>query len=385
MNDLSARSVHSLQSSSPLDTLVRRTSSRRVKRAPNAIQVSDESRPNFSNPFDEPVPQPRRRAPRPPSSPLLHTQFRSSTGTHSSFNTTLDTFNLSHSRDDSQDVFYDEDANTPSYGRYGRSDGPTYNNDVGQDYTAFPTTTRSRQSSEVDPFMFRQSDPDPMPTIVPQVVISAEAPDIDYEHEYASSHRSPVPAPRSPGYPSPVTPSGRTPSALPQGVNYSRPNRPSVIGSEDEKRKVLERNAHRKISPSSPANSQLWSPSPSAVSSPRSRSTEPGQDPRSSGRSPAPHSPYAMPRSPNETQYTASVSSLALPSPSPSLSRSRSESVMQPSSAAASSGFVSLRREPPPIPSSPATSVYSSYSFYQLDNPNGSNDTLQVPGALPSP
>jgi hypothetical protein len=104
------RPVHeSLHAHSPLETLVRRTSSPR-KPSRSALPLTTLVLPGS----EEEETSPRRRLGRPPSSPLLHTRFRTSTGTNSSFNTSIDVLNRSHDRSASQAISFDDDASVYS-------------------------------------------------------------------------------------------------------------------------------------------------------------------------------------------------------------------------------------------------------------------------------
>lgn len=112
--------VHeSLQATSPLATLVRQTSTRRTgdhssprreqrrqdaQPEPLAITVTPEM--DYGSPERE---EGHRKMGRPPSSPLLHTRFRASTGTQHSFNT-LAIQSQDNSFGYGQDVYYDEDS-----------------------------------------------------------------------------------------------------------------------------------------------------------------------------------------------------------------------------------------------------------------------------------
>jgi hypothetical protein len=143
---------------------------------------------------------------------------------------------------------------------------------------------------------------------------------------------------------------GRTPSAVPMNVNFSRPVKPGGA-SEDAKRQVLARNAFR------------------------STSTH-------SGLKPSEHpQPQSSPHRTGELSQLEATQITERPSkpssPMPSTRRSSNPR------AAAGSYLVPLTRNPPSVSSS-LNSVYSVYSYYQLDSPSPSptSDTLQVP---PSP
>src|SRR5882762_10067182 len=106
--------VRDIQQSSPLDTLVRKSSRRR--QAPDQdlerpdLSTSQQVDPHGTNTLYDPTRTPPRQqqAQHLPSSPLLHTRFRSSTGTASSnttFNTPLDKSFVSTDRE----AFYVDD------------------------------------------------------------------------------------------------------------------------------------------------------------------------------------------------------------------------------------------------------------------------------------
>lgn len=101
--------------SSPLDTLVHKTSSRR---RPNVIQTpsyqatsGEDTQYSHDILLDAPPP-PRRPLGNPPQSPLLHTRFRASVATQSSFNTSAERYSHTHAHmlDGSQDIPYEDDV-----------------------------------------------------------------------------------------------------------------------------------------------------------------------------------------------------------------------------------------------------------------------------------
>ena len=361
---------------------------------------------------------PRRRQGRPPSSPLLHTQFRSSTATTA---TTLDLLNKSSSSiagDDSQDIYYDDADSVyssatvspqyragmhptpprsadsrynpePSAGRaayQGRQPGdpfvgiPSMYTDYRPSLDGFrPAETRpqeqeygrprrSSDSQHVDPFAFTGMPQADSPKSVPTVVISSA--DTSDTRSLAASYVTPS-----------LSSSGRTPSALPYGVNYSRPVRPS---SDDNKRMVLERNGYRTPPTTGASGARTF----------QSMQAAPPLDPHSAGRSgPTPlsrtRSPLASPSpaaGPQEPSFAAPTS--RSPSPRSPFSEPAPTSPLSPASTNSSlTQTITLSRDPPPPPTSPTGSLYSSYSYYQLETPvpSPTTDTLRVPGAPPAP
>ncbi|THH11340.1 hypothetical protein EW146_g8081 [Bondarzewia mesenterica] len=457
MADYALRPIQQLQYSSPLDTLVHRTSSRRTKNPTAARSHSALGEPSHTQPAapeqyssshgyaSQNITPPRQRLGRPPSSPLLHTQFRSSTATAST--ATLDMLSKFDTSvgDEGQDVFYNDEESLYSSAtvssRYGsgmqqtppespdyhsRSNGGTSSprraalqgehaedelfmgipsiysdyrasidtarptdlyQELHQDYTS-DRPRRSSDSQHIDPFAFQFQDDNSK--AVPTVVISSA--DSNDARSLAASYVSPAPSPSR---------AGRTPSALPSGVNYSRPVRPP---SEEGKRKVLERNAHRartpQASPLSGSGSQTFQSMQSA------RPVEPHNG--SARRHPPsplsgqPSSPYAVPQTdgastkpslgsqPSGTQMLPSHVISASRSPSTRLSPHSPAPLTPLSPASVDSSqaqIIILPQEPPPISSSPIGSLYSAYSFYQLESPASSptSDSLRVPGTSMTP
>ena len=365
----------SLQVHSPLESLVRRTSSRRRPNNPQTPLAHD------AKDHYPPAPvldaSPNHHTGLPPPSPLLHTRFRASIATQSSSNTYGRA--RSHATNESQDTTYGDDdsaysvatVNIPNKSNiiadktediaFSSSRGNVQNSiqqipicDI-SDATGGPYERRSTDSV-TDPFMsmYQQSRSQNFST-VPTVVVSAEEWDEvanRYEHEQGGALPSPTPDSR--------LLAGRTPSAMPRNVNFSRPVKPGGA-SEEAKRQVLARNAFR----STLTQSDL----------------KPSEQPH-------PQSPH----------LTGEISRLdAMKSPSTKIPESPSKPSLSPSSssmpptrrpshprAAADSNLTPLMRNPSSVSSSSMSSVYSVYSYYQLDSPSHSPppDKLQVP---PSP
>jgi len=100
--------------SSPLDTLVRKTSSRR---RPNDIQIplpqgASDEHALYPEPPILDAPPPKRPFGNPPQSPLLHNRFRTSVATQLSLNTSAELYRHIHGRmaSGTQDFAHDEDA-----------------------------------------------------------------------------------------------------------------------------------------------------------------------------------------------------------------------------------------------------------------------------------
>ncbi|KAI0247777.1 hypothetical protein BJV78DRAFT_891178 [Lactifluus subvellereus] len=246
MSDYVVPLVEDLQLSSPLDTLVRRTSS---SRRPNAIRTplsqagrdeNFESQSAFVPKLDAP---PKKSFRHPPPSPLLHTRFRTSVATQSSLYTSADLIystataslpnsrHLSNSLPDNHLVsLSDETQSTVQSSLPSLLSGTST---VIDGHLGHRST-----NSATDPYT-HQRWPSPNSFSVPTVVVSAEEPENDYDDEQGNALSSPAPD-------SHVL-VGRTPSALPKNLNFSRPVRPGGT-SEEAKRQVLARNAFRSSS-----------------------------------------------------------------------------------------------------------------------------------------
>ena len=377
MSDYVVPSVEDLQLSSPLDTLVRRTSS---PRRPNAIQThlpqagmveDSESRSALVPKLDAP---PKKSFRHPPPSPLLHTRFRTSVATQSSFNTSADLYGHSHSHmpSGSRDIPYDDDASIYSTASTASLPNSSHLSNTLPDnhlVSLSGETQNSVQSSlpsylsvdghhgyrstnsTTDPYPYQRS-PSPNSVSVPTVVVSAEEPENmvgNYDDERGNILSSPAPNSR--------VLVGRTPSSLPKNMNFSRPVRPGGT-SEEAKRQVLARNAFR----STLTHSSLH---PSPQLAPRSSPV-----PHLSGHLPLFERQHASPDTPENTDGspfapTSSHVPSARPPSNPRVS--------------ASSHPVPLLHEPPSSPSN--LSIYSAYSYYQLDSPSHSptGDAVQVP------
>ena len=353
--------------SSPLDTLVRTTSSRR---RPNDIQIpspqgaSDEHALYPDPPVLDPPP-PRRPFNNPPQSPLLHTRFRSSVATQSSLNTSAELYGHIHGRtasgthDDDVSIYSTATFTFPAPGRL--SNVPPaelehvsdLNGGVQGRFQSTSILQPSGTSSLTDGRRFKtlMIVPDPIHqqrsrsknvVPLPTVVVSEEPEDAaaTYDQGRGSVLASPIDGSRSTA--------GRTPSSLPNHLNFSRPVRPAGT-AEDSKRLVLARNAFRR--------SEL---------------------PHSNPQSPQPQ-PRASPHLLSPLQKVRSAPEIPLTTPPPSFTPPNMPRVTpnnQP---------IPLLHEPPP-PSSSRSSIYSAYSYYQLDSPaSPTSDSLQVPSSPHTP
>ncbi|KAJ7185572.1 hypothetical protein C8R46DRAFT_937083 [Mycena filopes] len=300
-----------IQHSSPLDTLVRKTSTRKPNLSSHEqIQAARDQRryPQGLPQLNTTERQPYQVHHAAPSSPLLHSHFnRESTATWASSNDNGSYLDLSREENAAQEV---------EYGDYDLSSPETAN-------ASSPALRDSWQSSG-DQHTIRPGEDGDWPA-VPTVMISE---------------------PEQLGYRA-----GKTPIIRPTTANFSRPARSAVevpIEWENEqKQRVLERNASRRTAPNTPdgnAPQSFWRPE-STSSSVYSHDASTSQPP-SRGRSPDPPQQHR----PGEP--------------------------------------VQLLRRPPSLRASSPVSVYSAYSFYQLDSatPSPTDKSFRSPSPLqPSP
>ena len=354
--------------SSPLDTLVRKTSSRR---RPDDIQLplpheASDEHALYPDPPVLDAPPSRRPFGNPPQSPLLHTSFRASVATQASFNTSAELYGYIHGRTASgtQDIPHDDDFSiystaTSSFPGPGRLSNvppvePEPVSDLNGGVQGQVQSTSAFQSSGMDSrrFKYRMIDPDPTHQQrsrsrnagpLPTVVVSEEPEDAANAYDQG----------RAIVLPSPIDGShsmvGRTPSTLPVHLNFSRPVKPTSA-SEESKRLVLARNAFRSAAPNS---NPRQSPQPQPRASPHLLA--PLQTERSAPKAPLTASPDS---------FTPSTMPHANPNNQP----------------------MPLLHDPPTPPSA-RSSVYSAYSYYQLDSPSDPppSDSLQVPSSLHTP
>lgn len=317
-------SAFKLQHSSPLDTLVRRTSSRRVNAAASSTQTSSHSSPYASNQNLSTPPRGQDSyQQRPPVSPLLHSHFgRSSVATAST-------------GDENSYLGARASTSSSSPGEYSQELEYRYYDDdsiYSENSMATPALRDSWQSSRSSqtvkaghPEERRNYDRnydriDPTPT----VVVSSPIPDQ---------------SPRA----------GKAPITGTVPANFSRPVRPPqqspALPPEDQKRRVLERNTRH------PSSTNL-------SASPSSSQFQSNQSAYPLGRNPSVH----------KTEGSSASSQRA---PSPASRPDPSHIALVPSmynSNASSLAPGALNQHPSSARSPSPTSVYSDYSFYQLDS-----------------
>lgn len=321
--------------SSPLDVLVRRASSRR--------QATKQTQANTStNIIVSPALQPRVPSERnayavspsrtvanhwaAPDSPLLHSNFRNSTASAATYTTGLNASQnsksfLSFADDcDPDEVCHEEDNN------YGQGPQPLTRSHLNySNPTLYPTPPASTSQTDLWPPAAKPTlnytDTEdlmyPSPAL-PTVVVSSPQDDGPWSN---GPMRQPI-----------VSQSGSP------RLNFSRPGRPPILSSEEQKRQVLERNARR-------PNSPRTSPSPASLS----------------------HVTPVTGVYPDRLPTPGHLSSSELPSKS-ALSYLHPDGVYS-SPSLASPGHVHLPWHPPALRAGLPLSVYSnSYSFYQLDS-----------------
>ena len=288
------------------------------------------------------------------------------------------------------------DSNKLSIYSSSSTSGSGLSSDVYRD--SWQTNGGARPDSNLDPFAFRHYET-PRAQL-PKVVVSSPS-EASFRHRsIGERERSRTPSPTLeetegkavvPTAVASVSSSqvqGRVPSVVQGARNFSRPNRPPIMssGSDDERKRVIvERNQHRHGSPqaSAPATpvtqphtplSRVVSTSTRGHGSVESRaseedvyggmmsdSAESGDDHQRSTSHLADlplhnHLDHNQPRTPSPSQRSP------LSVPPPSLSHSSSLSSTQ-------SGHLPRTPQALMLPSSPdrPESVYSNYSYYQLD------------------
>lgn len=242
-----------LHHTSPLETLVRRTSSRRHaahnQRGRGDVRQATAAAPSPIPHF--PAPRPSLGSPpRPfasqsmPDSPLLHSTFRSSTASATTNASVLQYYMGQHSKSsfDEPDEAYYYDDNSLVYGEReqphvprsrSQSTNRTQQNPV-------PQTRKNNGQPILLSAADRQDSPEAEPrtssSTVPTVVVSSPEEDVD-------------PLPSAPSR-QPIVSSGSP------RLNFSRPGRPPIVSSDEQKRQVLARNSQR---PNSPRTTQCQS------------------------------------------------------------------------------------------------------------------------------
>ncbi|KAG9310256.1 hypothetical protein JVU11DRAFT_9374 [Chiua virens] len=321
--------------SSPLETLVRRASSRRqaAKQQTHRPGQSGATIPPALRPRHAPpqlsfaVLPPRPLAnPHIPDSPLLHSNFRSSTASAATNITALLASQNSKSflsfTDDcelddgcAEDYYYGQQPQPSGshnhYPTFATLSGPIIHHpesqtDLWQQACTGPTQPAATGFKDLMP---------PLPSSLPTVVVSSPQ---DDDPKSSGPMRQPI-----------VSQSGSA------RLNFSRPGRPPIISSEEQKRHVLERNAQR-------ANSPRTRPSPASFS----------------------------PVTPLTGVYSEQLqTSRHLTSSESSASSYLRPDGFYPPPSHHPSNHVALPSHPPSLRAGSPSSLYSnSYSFYQLDS-----------------
>lgn len=239
-----------LHHTSPLETLVRRTSSRRRvghnQRGRNDMRQATAAVPSPIPHF--PVPRPSLGSPpRPfasqsmPDSPLLHSNFRSSAASGTTNASVLQYYmgqNSKSSLDEPDETFYYDDSSlvypgereqphvVQSTNHTPQNPGPQMSNGSSQ---PIPSSAANRHDSP-------EAEPRTSSSTVPAVFVSSPEDEVD-------------PPPRAPTR-QPIVSSGSP------RLNFSRPGRPPILSSDEQKRQVLARNSQR---PNSPRTTQCQS------------------------------------------------------------------------------------------------------------------------------
>lgn len=242
-----------LHHTSPLETLVRRTSSRRHaahnQRGRDDVRQATAAAPSPILHF--PAPRPSLGSPpRPfasqsmPDSPLLHSTFRSSTASATTNASVLQYYMGQHSKSsfDEPDEAYYYDDNSLVYGEREQPHIPRSRSQSTNRTQQNPVPQMRKNNGQ--PILLsaadRQDSPEAEPrtssSTVPTVVVSSPEEDVD-------------PLPSAPSR-QPIVSSGSP------RLNFSRPGRPPIVSSDEQKRQVLARNSQR---PNSPRTTQCQS------------------------------------------------------------------------------------------------------------------------------
>ncbi|KAG6919467.1 hypothetical protein DXG01_005726 [Tephrocybe rancida] len=298
---------------SPLESLVRRTSSRKPDPTPIRTNLTTPERPSHQ---------------RTPISPLLHSRFaRNSTATASisdnnsyiySARTSIDSRNAY--QDPELEYYYDDESIYST-----NTAGPALRDSWHSSATG-NTIQQEAPAAPMQDEMSYHHGPEQPPTEVPMVVVS---PAMDPQMPQALR-------------------AGRMPITRPITSNFSRPVRPSIATTpenEAQKRRVLERNMSRRTGSPDDAHRQRIQGQGTRPYHTGSTASERSQSPvtrvqdqeRTRGSSPQP-TPTQPPLQPPSMNYQAFQGP-----------------------AGASNG-------PPPRSLSPAASLYSNYSYYQMPN-----------------
>ncbi|KAF7306332.1 hypothetical protein MIND_00424400 [Mycena indigotica] len=293
--------------SSPLDTLVRKTSARRAPSSREDFNAAREERrhpPPISTER-----QPYQSHHTAPSSPLLHSQFnRQSTAT---WGDGLSNFDNNSSY---LDLSKDSDPPEIDYGSYDTPDTHLYQP---ESHLFQPPALRdSWQSSSTGQRALDESDWPAVPIVTVSAPVSGYA-------------------------------AGKTAIINPTSSNYSRPARPAVelpeAYEDEQKKRVLERNG-RKAAPNTPDNQGFQ------------------------------RSPLSRAASTSSSVYSRESVATIRQEPEPP----------RPPITPGGSGPIALPRRPPSPRNSSPVSLYSDYSFYQLDSATPSPTDKQFKPRSPS-
>ena len=261
---LEHQSSFKFQHSSPLDALVRRTSSRRVQGPSKLLfgQVRHDrfppSHPNTSNGSHLPTfraLQQQQQEKIPPSSPLLHTQFRGSTFStvthdHNSFvgTSTIAREMSQEAEDDYDDAsVYSTPSTLPSPRGQGSSDLCSDHEQPSGSWNVYTATTDTNGG-----LAYAETDLS-LPTVVISPAVDPDPPSSAFE----------------------PTRGGKVPVAVPSTFNFSRPGRPPQLPPDDLKRQGIERNAGRQAAHSPPPLSIPVVPNAVALGIPRNMTAGP--------------------------------------------------------------------------------------------------------------
>ncbi|KAF5356194.1 hypothetical protein D9756_004309 [Leucocoprinus leucothites] len=256
-----------LQHSSPLDTLVRRTSAKRARAVvqstasqqypASVIDAYTASSPPPSQDELYPDTDPSfvyQQQQQPPSSPLLHSHFArnstataSMTGSYSDLRSSMDSRNAYQEleyryRGDEESVYSQVDSLSPALRDSWRSGVSTRT--VRPDEPAVPhgASTKSARAPAVSP----EAGSGWTTTAVPTVVVSSPDADNSSHASQAQAGRMPVVRPITSNFSRPVRPSQQQ-FNIPQQQAVTVPP-PLPQDASDQKRRVLERNANRAAS-----------------------------------------------------------------------------------------------------------------------------------------
>lgn len=338
--------------SSPLDTLVCRTPPRRQAAKQQTHIVSQANASIVPPPFQlhYALPQPAYAVSPPspfanqrvPDSPLLHSNFRGSTASAVTNITALHTSQNSKSFLSFTDDCEPDDSCHEEHSNYRQRPQPSNSHNYNNSYPAFTGTPLACTQLE-----------SPTSDLWPQATGLTQPATLNYTDPEDPMHMSPSPLPTvvisfpqddGPRLNGPLRQPIVSQSGSPR-LNFSRPGRPPILSSEEQKREVLERNARR-------PNSPRTSPNPASVS-PVTPVTGVYPDKH--------HRPGHLASS----EFSSSSSALS--------SYLRPDGVYS-SPSLTSPNHITLSSHPPSLRAGSALSLYStSYSFYQLD------------GAVPSP